>query len=115
MRAAGRCGRECRRHNRRDLLGGERFAAARPRRIVQHPTGPVCDKAAHPVMNVIAAEAEPLGDMRWADVISEHQDNPRPEREFLGRVAIDRDLRQLRAVGRGQDHTEFWAEHVPRY
>jgi len=66
-------------------------------------------------MDVIAAQPQLLGDVRWPDAVGQHQDNPRAHREFLERVAVGNDLRQLRALGRRQYDAKGGVKHAPRY
>ena len=101
--------------NGRDLLRRNPFPTARPRRIVQHRAHAAGHVAPHPVMDVIPAQRQSRGNVGGADAIGQHQQNARADSQLLGRVAIRHDLRQLRAVRRGQRHAECGHEHATPY
>ena len=115
VRRRRRPGLERRVDNGGDLFGGDPLPAAGARRIMQHPADAGRHVATQPVMHVIPAQRQPRRDLRGPHLIGQHQQDAGAHGQFLGRVAIRHDLRQLRAVRRRQHHAQSRHEHAPPY
>ena len=88
---------------------------AGPRRIMQHPTHAERQVTAPPVVNVIATQRQSHRNMRRAHVIGQQQQNARAYRQFLRRVPIRDDVRELRPIGRRKHDTVLGCKHAQPY
>ena len=71
--------------------------------------------ALRPQIDLIAAQSEPLGHMRGADAVGQHQHHAGAQGQFLRRVAIGNDLLQLGPVGRRDHKARGGHEQSPPY